>query len=81
MTIAARRKIEAAELMVAMNKYTTNYARALLVATPEAQLIQSSKPKVIRGLTSEQVAQWNMLMGMPFHGDVYFGNRKISMQR
>jgi hypothetical protein len=54
--MSAFRQIEAAELMIAMNKYTTGYARALLAATPQSQLVESSKPKVIRGLTSEQVA-------------------------
>jgi hypothetical protein len=28
------RQIEAAELMVAMNKFTTNYAKSLVAATP-----------------------------------------------
>ena len=32
------RQIEAAELMVAMNKYTISYAKSLLAATPQAQL-------------------------------------------
>ena len=32
------RQIEAAELMVAMNKYTVNYARSLLAATPASEL-------------------------------------------
>jgi hypothetical protein len=50
------RQIEAAELMVAMNRYTTGYARALLAATPESQLIETSKPKVIKGLTNDQMA-------------------------
>jgi hypothetical protein len=50
------RQIEAAELMVAMNKYTITYAKSLLAATPEAQLVDSSKPKRVKGLTDEQVA-------------------------
>ena len=50
------RQIEAAELMVAMNKYTVSYAKSLLAATPEAQLVESSRPKRVRGLTHEQVA-------------------------
>jgi ParB-like chromosome segregation protein Spo0J len=50
------RQIEAAELMVAMNKYTTSYAKSLLAATPQAQLADSSKPKRVSGLTDEQVA-------------------------
>ena len=50
------RQIEAAELMIAMNKYTISYAKSLLAATPEAQLVESSRPKRVRGLTHEQVA-------------------------
>jgi ParB-like chromosome segregation protein Spo0J len=50
------RQIEAAELMVAMNKYTTSYAKSLLAATPQAQLVEADKPKHVRGLSDEQVA-------------------------
>ena len=50
------RQIESAELMVAMNKYTVSYARSLLAATPQSQLIDTGRPKVVRGFTSEQVA-------------------------
>jgi ParB-like chromosome segregation protein Spo0J len=50
------RQIEAAELMVAMNKYTIGYAKTLVAATPQAQLVRSNRPKVVRGLTADQVA-------------------------
>jgi ParB-like chromosome segregation protein Spo0J len=50
------RQIEAAELMVAMNKFTISYAKSLLAATPQAQLVESEKPKQVKGLTEEQVA-------------------------
>jgi ParB-like chromosome segregation protein Spo0J len=50
------RQIEAAELMVAMNKFTTNYAKSLVVATPLAQLVEQDKPKQVKGLTEEQIA-------------------------
>ena len=50
------RQIEAAELMVAMNKYTISYARSLLAATPLAQLTDSAMPKAIRGVSKEQIA-------------------------
>ena len=33
------RQIEAADLMVAMNKYTIGYARSLVAATPQSQLV------------------------------------------
>jgi ParB-like chromosome segregation protein Spo0J len=50
------RQIEAAELMVAMNKYTIGYARSLLIATPQSQLVESTKPKRVKGLSEEQIA-------------------------
>jgi hypothetical protein len=50
------RQIEAAELMVAMNKYSASYARSLLAATPQSQLVNPRKRKPVRGLTAEQMA-------------------------
>jgi hypothetical protein len=50
------RQIEAAELMVAMNNYTISYAKSLVAATPQGQLIESSRPKRVKGLTGEQIA-------------------------
>lgn len=49
------RQIEAAELMIAMNKYTGSYARALLAATSKDQLVKTDGPK-LKGLTEEQMA-------------------------
>lgn len=49
------RQIEAAELMIGMNKYTLSYARSLLAATPQDQLVQTAKPKVVKGVTPEQI--------------------------
>jgi ParB-like chromosome segregation protein Spo0J len=54
--MAPLRQIESAELMVAMNKFTTSYAKSLLAATPQEQLVETDKPKRIKGLTDEQVA-------------------------
>jgi len=50
------RQIEAAELMVAMNKYTISYAKSLLAATAQSQLVESAKPKRVKGLSEEQIA-------------------------
>jgi ParB-like chromosome segregation protein Spo0J len=50
------RQIEAAQLMVAMNRYTIGYARSLVAATPETLLAKPKKPKVLKGLTAEQIA-------------------------
>ncbi len=54
--MAPLRQIEAAELMVAMNKFTANYAQSLLAATPQTQLAEPDKPKRIKGLTDKQIA-------------------------
>ena len=50
------RQIEAAEVMVAMNKFTINYAQTLLAATPDSQLLPGRKPRKVKGLTDEQLA-------------------------
>ncbi|MEY8120498.1 plasmid partitioning protein RepB C-terminal domain-containing protein [Falsihalocynthiibacter sp. BN13B15] len=49
------RQIEAAEIMVAMNKYTVNYARSLLAATPASQLVNPEKPKAAKGISQQQL--------------------------
>lgn len=54
--LAPLRQIEAAELMVAMNKYTISYAKSLVAATPQAQLAEGYKPKTIKGLSDDQIA-------------------------
>jgi ParB-like chromosome segregation protein Spo0J len=50
------RQIEAAQLMIAMNRYTIGYARSLVAATPEDQLVKAKKSKTLKGLTAEQIA-------------------------
>jgi hypothetical protein len=50
------RQIEAAEMMVGMNRYTKSYVQALLAATPESQLHPSEKAKAVKGLNPDQVA-------------------------
>ena len=42
--------------MVAMNKYTISYAKSLVAATPQAQLVEADKPKRVSGLSDEQIA-------------------------
>ncbi|WP_109355917.1 plasmid partitioning protein RepB C-terminal domain-containing protein [Sphingorhabdus sp. EL138] len=49
------RQIEAAQLMIAMNTYSLPYARSLVAATPQDQLV-SNKPKQTKGLSGEQIA-------------------------
>ena len=54
--MVSMRQIEAVELMVAMDRYTESYARALLAATPQTQLVPDAKPKQVKGLSHEQMA-------------------------
>lgn len=49
------RQIEAAQLMVAMNRYNLSYARSLVAATPE-DLLTRKKSKTLMGLTADQIA-------------------------
>ena len=54
--MAPLRQIEAAELMIAMNKFTISYAKSLFAATPQDQLADSTRKKSLKGLTDEQVS-------------------------
>lgn len=54
--MVAVRQVEAAQLMIAMNKFSINYAKSLVGATPQAQLVDSSQPKKVAGLTDAQMA-------------------------
>jgi ParB-like chromosome segregation protein Spo0J len=51
------RQIEAAELMNTAANYTSSYAKALLAATRQADLVRSDQPKKVGGLTVEQMAR------------------------
>lgn len=51
------RQIEAAELMTTAGNYTASYAKALLAATRQADLVKSDQPKKVGGLTTEQMAR------------------------
>jgi hypothetical protein len=48
--MAPLRQIEAAELMVAMKNYTAPYAKSLVGATPQPQLVEGIRPKRLKGL-------------------------------
>ena len=51
------RQVEAAELMLSANNFTSAYAKALLAATRQADLVRPDKPKRVGGMTSEQMAR------------------------
>jgi hypothetical protein len=48
------RQIEAAQLMMAMNRYTITYAKSLVAATAENMLVRPKK--VVTGLTQDQIS-------------------------
>lgn len=50
------RQLEVTELMIAMNNFSTDYARAMLLATPQEQLVEPGKPKTFKGVSPEQIA-------------------------
>ena len=51
------RQIEAADLMSTTGNYTASYAKAILAATRQADLVKSEQPKKVGGLTPEQMAR------------------------
>ena len=51
------RQMEAADLMTTVGNYTGSYARALLAATRQADLVKSDQPKRVAGMTVEQMAR------------------------
>lgn len=58
------RQIECVELMLAANNLTVAYAEAMLLATPEEQLIEGRKRrKLAAGFTQEQMAKMEREMG------------------
>lgn len=51
------RQIEAAELMATAANYTASYAKALLAATRQHDLVDADRPKKVGGMTPEQMAR------------------------
>jgi RepB plasmid partitioning protein len=49
------RQIEMAELMIRGHNFTASYAKCLLAATPDEQLVEPHKPKAPRGFRDEVV--------------------------
>ena len=57
------RQVECVELMLASNNISMAYAKGLLIASPPASLLQESKTRKIRGVTTEQMAMMEREMG------------------
>lgn len=51
------RQVEAAELMLSANNFTSAYAKALLAATRQVDLMRQDKPKRVGGMTPDQMAR------------------------
>jgi ParB-like chromosome segregation protein Spo0J len=51
------RQIEAAELLINANNYSVGYASAILAGTAQAQLVDPSTPKRLKGMTAEAIAR------------------------
>lgn len=51
------RQIEMAELMVAANNFSTDYAMCLIAATPQKDLVDTEKSKVLAGMKPEDIAR------------------------
>lgn len=56
------RQIEMAELMVGAGKFTSPYAKCLVAATPEDQLVEPDKTKAVKGLKPEDMARFEREM-------------------
>lgn len=49
------RQISAAQMMIAMNRYSISYAKSIVAGAPDDDLV-AGRRKVVKGLTEEQVA-------------------------
>lgn len=57
------RQIEAAELLINANNYSVSYASAILAGTPQTQLVETDKPKRLKGMTPEAMARMERELG------------------
>lgn len=55
--MAVTRQVEAAELLVNANNYSIAYVSAILAGTPQSQLSDGSKTKILRKITPEAMAR------------------------
>jgi len=55
--VNGNRQIEMAEMMVTMNNYVTGYAEALVLGTPQHQLVNPDEPKKKAGMSAEDIAR------------------------
>jgi len=51
------RQVEVIQVMIDMDNYSVSYAKALLAATPQDQLVDTERPKNFKGISAEQIAR------------------------
>jgi hypothetical protein len=55
--VNGNRQIEMAEMMVMMNNYVAGYAEAMVLGTPQHQLVNPDEPKKKAGMSPEDIAR------------------------
>jgi uncharacterized protein (DUF983 family) len=55
--VNGNRQIEMAEMMVTMNNYVAGYAEAMVLGTPQHQLVNPDEPKKKAGMSAEDIAR------------------------
>jgi hypothetical protein len=55
--VNGNRQIEMAETMVMMNNYVAGYAEAMVLVTPQHQLVNPDEPKKKAGMSAEEIAR------------------------
>jgi hypothetical protein len=56
-SVNGNRQIEMAEMMVTMNNYVAGYAEAMVLGTPQHQLMNPDEPKKKAGMSPEDIAR------------------------
>ena len=56
-SVNGNRQIEMAEMMVTMNNYVAGYAEAMVLGTPQHQLVNPDEPKKKAGVSPEDIAR------------------------
>jgi hypothetical protein len=83
LTAAQKQKIVELQAMAYDALWEYFYATGNPDAAPGApeQIRQRTRDSILMLLTPDQVARWHELMGTPFAGDIYLGNRRITVVR
>jgi hypothetical protein len=61
------RQVEVAELMIMANNFSISYSKALLAATPQAQLLKPEEPKIFKDISPETMARMEKEMASLQH--------------